>query len=617
VCFLVYGLAMIAALFPWIPALVVFALLVVSARMGYKALTAFGTARWADYHDLQRAGMIGASRGLILGQATVPRIPLLFALKGLLDPKLDAATACQQFFDALKGLGKKTHDVPMVRLPNAVHTAVFAPTGVGKGVSCIVPFLQTCEDSVVCVDFKGENALLTAEHRRRMGHKVIILDPFNVVGGTDTLNPIDFIDKNDPLGLDDCRDLGKSLIVRTGEEREPQWNDSAEFWTASMIGCVAQSDNPHNRSLQTVRMLLSAPEKMQQAIEFMQQSPAWEGMLARMGYGLTRYVDRELGSVLTTTNRHLNFLDTIAVARSTKSSSFDPAELCKRKMTVYLVLPPDHARAQSPLLRMWISTLLRAVVKNGLQEKNLVHFVLDEAASLGKMEALDDAVDKYRGYGIRLQFYYQSLGQLKKCWPEGGDQTLLSNTTQIFFGVNDPQSMEMVSTRLGEETVVVESGGTSDGDSRQESNGTVSITRSRTTNRNWQQQGRKLLKQEEVGALSPRIAITFTPSLPPIWTKLIRYYEEKDLLGTSWHTRLGAQARMLVHAVFLLVLAVVLAMAASEAQSPQGPNGSAPWGAGTYQQKGVRNGQGFNGIFGGGGGGGEGIHPRNVSRPQP
>ena len=55
-------------------------------------------------------------------------------------------------------------------------------------------------------------------------------------------------------------------------------------------------------------------------------------------------------------------------------------------MTVYLVLPPEHARAQSPLLRMWISTTLRAVLRGGLQERNRVHFVLDEAASLGHLE---------------------------------------------------------------------------------------------------------------------------------------------------------------------------------------------------------------------------------------
>ena len=106
-------------------------------------------------------------------------------------------------------------------------------------------------------------------------------------------------------------------------------------------------------------------------------------------------------------------------------------------MTVYLILPPEHQRAQSPLLRMWIGSLLRAVVRGGLQEKNKVHFVLDEAATLGHMEALDDAVDKYRGYGVRLQFYFQSVSQLRKCFPDGQDQTLLSNVSQVFFGTND------------------------------------------------------------------------------------------------------------------------------------------------------------------------------------
>src|SRR5437773_1867600 len=89
-------------------------------------------------------------------------------------------------------------------------------------------------------------------------------------------------------------------------------------------------------------------------------------------------------------------------------------------------------RVLTNLNRMWIGSLLRAVVRGGLQEQNKVHFVLDEAASLGHMEALDDAVDKYRGYGVRLQFYYQSLGQLKSCWPTDQGQTMLSNVSQLY-----------------------------------------------------------------------------------------------------------------------------------------------------------------------------------------
>src|SRR5207249_807806 len=99
-------------------------------------------------------------------------------------------------------------------------------------------------------------------------------------------------------------------------------------------------------------------------------------------------------------------------------------------------------------------------------------------------------------------------------FPDGQEQTLLSNTTQVYFGVNDPQTAELVSNRLGEQTIIVDSGGTSSGSSWGSSSGRDCSTnngRNTAGNRNWAQQARKLLKPEEVIALSPRVAITFTP----------------------------------------------------------------------------------------------------------
>jgi type IV secretion system protein VirD4 len=198
-------------------------------------------------------------------------------------------------------------------------------------------------------------------------------------------------------------------------------------------------------------------------------------------------------------------------------------------MTIYLILPPDRMRAQSGLLRLWVSSMFRAVIRGGLHETHKINFILDEAASLGHMEAIDDAIDKYRGYGICLFLYYQSLGQLKKCFPDDQGQTLLSNTTRVFFGVNDQHTAEYVSNRLGEQTIVVSSGGTSSGTSHSSSDdgkaGRGSTSTSWNRSENWQQHGRKLLKPEEVTALSKRIAITFSPDAPPLWTTLIRYYE--------------------------------------------------------------------------------------------
>jgi type IV secretion system protein VirD4 len=197
---------------------------------------------------------------------------------------------------------------------------------------------------------------------------------------------------------------------------------------------------------------------------------------------------------------------------------------------------------------------------------NKVHFICDEASSLGKMEALDDAVDKYRGYGVRLVLFFQSVSQLRKSFPDGQDQTLLSNVSQVFFGINDLPTAEYVSNRLGEKTIVVASGGTSKGASwNSGSDGKGSRGGSSNANDNWAQQGRKLLKPEEILALSDDIVITFTPEVPPICTTRIRYFEERNLARRPgrWE-RFKAMANVVSGSlILLLIMAGFLVMVCS------------------------------------------------------
>ena len=354
-----------------VPLLVIpIALIVAGVRRMPQVFTAHGTARWATLRDLRYAGMVGAKRGPIIGRLSEnSKTPLLKGLNNLFRFRVSSKEACEQFFDSIRFFKRPQRQSELIRLSNAVHTAVFAPTGVGKGVSCVIPFLLTSSESAVVVDFKGENFQLTADHRRKtFGHQIVVLDPFKLVTQTpNSFNALDFIDKDSPTAIDECRDLAEALVIRPGQEKDPHWVDSAEAWIAALIALVVHYGEPNDRSLQTVRTLLSDPAKLEMAIKLMCASDAWGGMLARMGNQLTHYKDKELNSVMTTTGRYLRFLDTLAVADSTKTSSFDPADLRKGKMTVYLILPPEHMRAQSPLLRMWIGSLLRAVVREGLQ----------------------------------------------------------------------------------------------------------------------------------------------------------------------------------------------------------------------------------------------------------
>lgn len=522
-------------------------------RRGNKRSTVLGSAQWATEKHLRRAGMLYACSGLILGR--VPAEPRgLRTVLELFNPRLGSKDACDQFWP---------NRLKTVRLPQAIHSVTIAPTGAGKGVSLIVPFLLTCRESVVVLDFKGELFRQTGGRRAEtFGHKIVVLDPYKVVTQTpDTFNPVDFIDVNGRHTIDDCSDLANALVVRTGNEKEPHWNDSAENYISAIATLVAVHGKDGNRSLQTVREILSQPTHLEMAIQSLQEMNNWGALLPQLGGQLLHFVDREKSSVLSSALRHLRFLGTPAIVESTSSSSFDPSELAGGRMTIYLVLPPDRANAQAGLLRMWISSLMRSCIRSGIKEQK-VHFVLDEIAVAGHLDAIENALGIGRGYGINLQLYFQSMGQLKKCFPEGQESTLLSNTTQVYFGINENETAEYVSARLGEETIVVESGGTSSGVSHQRGSGlhSSSTTHSKSSNRNWNLQARRLVKPEELMQLSPRTAITFAPGgIPPVCTTLLRWYEEKDLRREpSTFRRAGAAVLTFVRASCLCLFVIIV-----------------------------------------------------------
>jgi type IV secretion system protein VirD4 len=142
-----------------------------------KRFTAFGTARWADEADLDRN-----AKGLLIGRLSVRRRSLL----AIFDPQVKSADACKAFW------GER--ESPLIRLPNVIHAAIFAPAGVGKGVSFVIPHGLACDESTVFVDFKGEVAAATARARKAMGHRIVLLDPFRRVTDTpDTFDPLEFI----------------------------------------------------------------------------------------------------------------------------------------------------------------------------------------------------------------------------------------------------------------------------------------------------------------------------------------------------------------------------------------------------------------------------------------
>src|SRR5687767_7137009 len=88
---------------------------------------------------------------------------------------------------------------------------------------------------------------------------------------------------------------------------------------------------------------------------------------------------------------------------------------------------PVKRPAPGALLRMWVATLLGAVCRRTTIPPQRTLFLLDEAAQLGSLPILRQAVTLLRGYGLQVFTFWQDLSQLELLYPRDWP-TILNNS---------------------------------------------------------------------------------------------------------------------------------------------------------------------------------------------
>ena len=479
-----------------------------------------GTARFASQLDLARGGLL-TDRGLIVGRTgKLDRPSRWAAVRSLFSLRIRSDDATRAFVAAF--LGSKGNAGRFIKVRDYVHLATFAPTGRGKGQSVLKPNLLQFPGSVVVVDPDAELFRSVGDHRAEaFGHRNIVLAPFGVPGragmACDTLNPLTFIDAASPYFLDDSSKLAALLVVRSGEEKETHFLDATELVLTALIAfTVACVPNPEERTFQLIRSIATSPDRFAKTLDYM---ISFGGVIARLGHQLKWFRDRELGSVMTTLQLMTKFLDSPLVAANTAKTTFDPAVL-RDRASLWLVLPSDRMAGLSQVLRIWVGTILTRLTRDVADESKTVLFLIDEAANIGHIPQLEEAVVLLRKRGIRIWFFWQSLQQLSKCYGERAGVFLDNIDTQQYFGLNAYESAEAISKRLGQETILVRSHNDSSGSSQQHSGpggpgGSGSNSGSGST---VSEQGRALMRPEEI--LQSDATIIFHRNLPPILAAL-------------------------------------------------------------------------------------------------
>lgn len=554
-----------------------------------------GSARLTTTTELLEAGYLSnRDDALILGRVgPSPPPSRMEGLRMLCNPSVGSTLACQAFLASLsngRAIGER-----LIRVRGGVtHLSTIAPTGKGKGVSVLIPNLLAYSGSCVVFDPKGELLLATGEHRHRhLHHKIYVLAPFGLGGdrrtinykalghdrpGSDTYNPLSFLDSNDPFLLERCRDIGNQIVIRAGTEHEPHWNDTAENICGNLLYfiCLCE-DKPQERNLESLCNMVSSREKFARAISTMQKYP--DPLLQELGDTLGWLRDRELNSAMSTVLRHVKWMQSPSVEASLQSSSFDPRALREQPATLYLVLPAEFITVMQPLLRIWIGNILRVVTRRGAIESDPILFLIDEAAQIGgQMRALEDAVRLYRGYGIRCWFFWQAQDQMKECFGERANIIQANMDVTQYFGISDTTTADGISQRIGEATIEDTSVNDTTGRSRptgpsgpHPQPGSISESTSVTTNNI----ARQLYDASEITRIPEVMCLIFIRSYPVIAAWLVRWYADAEFRrgGTGRQRGLGLAAGIM--ATFMLLASIMAAGFASKLPLPGTPEWTA------------------------------------------
>lgn len=337
------------------------------------------------------------------------------------------------------------------------HLITVAPNGSGKGACVQIPTLLEYNASILMIDPKGENAIVTAKYRRdKMRQKVFVINPFGVLApdfsaqgfASARFNPLANLDYGKPSFVSDVAAICEALVM--SESSDPYFDNAARdlFSCFVMYVCTQPGEAP---TLPRCRQLLmQSKEAFKLLLQNMEKShfqPLAQRVTTFQGESKTNDV------IVQSARNHTAFLDNPALLGNMAGSDFDFADLKRDKVTVYVVVPADKMNAFSRWFRLLVTSALETVMNAPKTQQRPVLFMLDEFPVLGKMACIETAVGLARGFGIQLWFFLQDYSQIVAIYGTRASSFFANAGIQQFFTPNDMQTAKYLSDRLGTYTI--------------------------------------------------------------------------------------------------------------------------------------------------------------------
>jgi type IV secretion system protein VirD4 len=470
-------------------------------RRGQAARIAHGSARYANFKDIRKAGLLKPG-GIFLGTFRH---------------------------------GGRTHQLTD---DSNHHTLFVMPSGAGKTAGHIIPSLLTRMHSAFVLDPKGELYNATAGWRASQGHRCIRLAPLDgaksTLGPGERWNPLLEIEPGgDDIGA--LALLAEALITGEGVE-ESHWNESAR----SLFRCLAlhslYTGNPptfrHIRALahstqgttDQMQSILNAehdPEgKFGWIDEEIHEPTRTHPEAALLARGFLDTPEKEMGSISSTLRRSLSIWGNQNLIQNTSTSDFDLGIFNRPEpVTLYVCVPYSDLHWLAPWIRILLASLVRRITRHrNVEEAPPLDLYLDEFASLGQVKVIHKILSFLRGYGVRTHIVIQSYDDLVRLYGKG--ENISACQIHVVAATQSLSSRRVISDLAGETTVSWERAS--------HSGGRMQPLQPRE-NRTPMETRRPLITQGEVGTLGADEILIAKTGMPLIRARKRFYFKDGEL----------------------------------------------------------------------------------------
>jgi type IV secretion system protein VirD4 len=308
---------------------------------------------------------------------------------------------------------------------------------------------------VLVNDPRGELAAISIQNQVRFNRPAYCINPFGLHGlPMHRVNPWDIIEPNSPTFHADVKLVTSDLIPLSGSASGQYFELRAREWTEALVKHHAATQGSITLPiLYDIINAIEDPSAWADIGEAMVVSPFGDVRRVALEMNGKRLdAPKEYGAIMGEIFKSVSFLSDPAIRETLSGSDFSLEVLCQQDSIVYNMVPAEYAGLLAPMQRAIIGAAM--LYKQRHPGAPRILFLIDEAAQLGRFDALLRAYTYGRGMGIRAWSVWQDCGQIARNYGHDALSGFIgSSQTRQFFGTRDLETASMVSRMLGTQTL--------------------------------------------------------------------------------------------------------------------------------------------------------------------